>query len=419
VVPFSRLRRFDVVDDAGERTRLVDCAVDLLDGDDPPVTRIYVRGANRSVRALPGSAVTGLDTRARALRVASLDAARDLGEDEFGDPTLVLVGRDVLDALVLDLENRRATRANDLALEEQSGKLVLRAADVSMRALVRRLTLGRLGGRPTVKNLYDWKYVEFLRGDADAVRNGAGYHLRITRLPPGEIAGLATAIPYRHAAELLKLLPDPLAASTLAVLAPDRQLQLLEELDVEEASRLLARVGPDVAADLVGRLLPEHARDALEHLPPDRRECVVELLRYPEDTVGGIMTNDIVSARADWTVKETRARLRKRLQEPDFIFFVYVIADEETRRLRGVLRLRDLIVADDDAVLEELMNPYVVALDPLEAAAVAAYRLVDSHLVALPVVGADMRLLGAVTVDAAISAVAPSAWRAQAPRIFS
>jgi magnesium transporter len=416
LVPFSTLRRFEVVDESGQGARFVDCAVDLLDGDYPPVTRVLVRGSDGSVRAVPGSAVRGVDVGARALHVEDLGAAVDVDLD---DPTLVLLGRDILDALVLDLENRRATRANDLMLEEHGSELRLRAADVSFRAIARRMTLGRAGRTRSDKGLYDWKYVEFLRGDAQAVRNGAGYHLRITRLPPGEIAGLAAAVPYRHAAELLKLLPDPLAAKTLELLSADRQLQVFEELERDEACALLARVAPDIAADLVGRLLPSAAREALERLPSVQRDRVVELLRYPENTVGGIMTNDVVAAVADWTIEEARERLRSPLSGPQFIFFVYVISDEETRRLLGVLTLRDLLIADPGEKLADVMNPYVITCGPLDSAATASYRLVDAHLTAIPVVGPEMRLLGAVTIDAAIANVAPVVWRSQAPRIFS
>ncbi len=96
----------------------------------------------------------------------------------------VLLGDDVLDALVLDLQNRRATRANDLWLEQEKTQLVLRAADTSFSALLRRLTGGRYG-HVAKSALYDWKYVEFLRGDPEAVRNGEGYQLASGSLAAG------------------------------------------------------------------------------------------------------------------------------------------------------------------------------------------------------------------------------------------
>jgi hypothetical protein len=108
------------------------------------------------------------------------------------------------------------------------------ALDQSTRAVLRRLSKGVIGARPG-DTLYDWKYVEFLRGHPESVRRGASYYRRIERLPPGEIARLSDAVPYLHAAELLTLLPDPIAADLFEVMSPERQLQVFEELDEDKS----------------------------------------------------------------------------------------------------------------------------------------------------------------------------------------
>jgi magnesium transporter len=111
--------------------------------------------------------------------------------------------------------------------------------------------------------------------------------------------------------------------------------------------------------------------------------------------------------------------LRERVRTPDFIYFVYVVDDDQHRKLQGVLSLRDLLVADESDRVEALMNRHLVALAPLDSPREAAYRLLRSQLAALPVVGGEGELLGAVTVDVAVAQVAPANWRSQAPRIFS
>ncbi|MDQ5845421.1 MAG: CBS domain-containing protein, partial [Acidobacteriota bacterium] len=336
-----------------------------------------------------------------------------------GEPAKeVLLGDDILDALILDLQNRRATRANDLWLEEVDNQLALRAADTSLAAILRRIT-GGFYKQVAKGALYDWKYVEFLRGDPDAVRNGEGYHLRVARLPPGEIARLTDMLPYLHASELITLLPDEKAVDTLEALSPERQLQVFEELKEEQAIALLSRMAPDIAADLVGRLPTKIMRRYLNQLPEIQAERLIELLRYPEDTVGGIMTNDVVSVPASLTVAKAREALRGSLRKPDFVFLIYIVDNEKSRRLRGLISLRSLITAGEEQLLEEIMDPYVTTLDPLSSATEAAYKVIDSHVAALPVVGDEGRLLGLVTVDAAIAQVAPPGWLTQAPRIFS
>ncbi len=416
MIMLSGLRRFTLVDAKGRSAPLLDVAVALLDGDYPPVTRLLFQSPDKQPKFLPWSAVESMDTGARQIKVTDFDEVDAVTTGSLRKE--LLLGRDVLDALIIDLQNRRATRANDLWLEDVDGRLMLRAADTSARAILRRISRG-LYGQVRESALYDWKYIEFLRGDPCAVKSGAGYNLRITRLPPGEIARLTDPLPYLHAAELLTLLPDPKAVSTLEAMAAERQLQVFEELEEDQALRLLALMSPDAAADLVGRLHPSTARRYLETIPKKQSGNIIELLRYPEDTVGGIMTNNVVSIPANLTVKEAREALRERLKEPGFVFLVYVVDDEEERTLRGLISLRNLLTADDDKKLEDVMDPYVTTLNPLDEADKAAYQVINSDLAAMPVVGNKGQLIGVVTVDAAVGQAAPSSWRTQAPRVFT
>ena len=93
--------------------------------------------------------------------------------------------------------------------------------------------------------------------------------------------------------------------------------------------------------------------------------------------------------------------------------------DRAPHKLRGVVSLRQFLTAKDDQTVEELMNPYLLTLSPFDSPTDAGYRLLNSQLAAMPVVGKDGELLGTVTIDAAVSQVAPRGWRAQAPKVFS
>ena len=410
----SKLRYFRLLDDGGRRHALADIAVALLKSDYPAVTQFLYRNSEGERMMLPWHAVKGIDWRHAQINVSSFDSAQSVTEDALRRE--VLLGRDVIDALVLDLHNRRVTRANDLWLEEENGKLLLKAADTSSLAILRRLSRGLFGSGPS-RAPYDWKYIEFLRGDPHAV--SAGYHMRIKRLPPGEIAGLCSSLPYLHAAELLTLLPDAVAADTLAVMMLDRQVQVFGELEDDQAVRLLARMRANDAVNLLRRLTVESTESFLKRLPKARSEKLVDLLRYPEATVGGIMSNDMVTLALGQTIREALLRLRERLKQTDFTHFLYVVESEASRLLRGTTSLQDLVVADDERQLHEIMNIYVTTLDPLEPADSGAYRVLNSHLAAMPVIGREKQLLGIVTVDAAVMQVAPQSWTVQAPKIFS
>src|SRR5947207_12671802 len=113
----------------------------------------------------------------------------------------------------------------------------------------------------------------------------------------------------------------------------------------------------NTAADLLGRLGDVETRYYLERLPKEHAERIVELLRYPGDTVGGIMTNEVVSVPACFTVKEARLVLPDRLKVPDFVHLIYLVDDDQTRTLRGAASLRDIVMADENKRMEEIMNP--------------------------------------------------------------
>ncbi len=130
------------------------------------------------------------------------------------------------------------------------------------------------------------------------------------------------------------------------------------------------------------------------------------------------MTNDVVYFEADLTVAEARAKFRERFSETDFVYLIYIVSDEENRTLRGRISVRDLLTADDDQKLETIMDPYIITLSSTDPAIEAAYRVLGSQMAAMPVVGLNNKLLGAVTIDAAIMEVTPTA-KSENLRIFS
>ena len=387
----------------------------IFDHDYPQVTHLLFRHSTDQLEALPWDAVESIDWQTREIKVKNVEAS-ELVPLEWRKKRVVL--GDIQDAQILDLEHKRAARANDLLLREDDGKLVLAKVDTGLNAILRRISFG-LYNRVSKVTLHDWKKVEFLQGNPQAVSSRPSYDRQIMQLPAGEISRLASQLPYIHAAELLMLLPDPIAINTLEAMTKRRQLQVFEELNENRAVSLLKIMAPDLAADLLGRVKTETMLHYLKLLPKLQSERIIELLQYPEDTVGGIMTNDIIIASMKLTVAEARARLRERLKEPDFVYLIFIVDDEKKREQRGVVPLRDLLTCDDDKTLEEIMDKRVPQLKVTDSADRAAYQVIESQLAALPVVAPNGRLLGAVTVDAAVLQVAPQSWGSQAPRIFS
>ena len=330
----------------------------------------------------------------------------------------MLLKRDLMDALVVDVEHRHTTRANDLWLRESDGQLSLVGADVSAWAVLRRVGRGLLG-RGAERSLLDWKDLEFLRGHPDLALENRDYHHRITQLQPAEIAHLLDQLPYLHAAELLSIIPDPLAADTLEAMTVGRQAQVVDELEDDQVARLLELMAPDIAADLLGGIDPVRVENLLKPLGEAQRNRIVDLLRFPPDTVGGIMTNQLPVLPATLTVAAARQVLQDQLAAPDFVYYIYVVDDLAGCHLKGVVTLREFVLATDDQLISQVMRGKISTLDPLEPAIEAARRVADQDLAAMPVVARDGRLLGAVTIDVALGQIAPAGWGQQVPRVFS
>jgi CBS domain-containing protein len=414
MVMLSELLRFRLTDRQEHRAHLTDVAVDLAAGDHPCVTQMLIRfGGPRTVVRLPWSDVASINWQRRRILVHDLQAASS-------EPLTraVLARRDILDALIVDVGQRHTLRANDLWLREQGGELWLAGADASPWAVLRRLGHGVLG-RGAERRLVDWKDLEFLRGDPEAARQGHDYHRQITRLLPSEIARLLEDLPYLHAAELLTLIDDPLAADTLETMSPERQTQVIQVLDEDQAGRLLTLMAPDAAADLLGYLNPARAERLLVRVAGPKRDLIIELLRYPDDTAGGIMTNELVRVYASQSVGDARRDLKDYISSPDFANYLYVVDSEDECHLEGVVSLRDFAVAENATLIGSLMRADVRTVDALEPAEKAARQVAEQQLAALPVLSRDGRLLGAVTSDMALAQIAPASWRDQAPRVFS
>ena len=413
MITLIELLRFTLTDSKGHSAPVKDLAIALLEDDYPPVTAVLFEDDGK-LKKLDWDAVVEFNTRSKKIVADDLSAAAVVPGDDHD----VLLRRDILDSLILDLLGRRTTRVCDVIMDDDDGVLRLKAADAGMAAMLRRVFRGHWTG-PNPNDAFDWKYVEFLRGDPEAVRNGAGYRLRINRLPAGEIARLTDYVPYLHAAELLKLLPNEKAADVLEATNIERQVQVIEELSDKEAVDLLCLMSPDMAADLIAHSDVKLMRRYLNMMPEKCRRLVVELLKFPEDSVGGAMINDIVLLASDLTCEDAKQTLQEHLDDVRFTSVIFVVDDAESKRLKGTINLKDLLSADDSKTLENVMDPYVQTLGPFDNANDAAYRMVSGQLPAMAVIDKNGSVIGAMTVEAAIARLLPATSGIQRLKVFS
>ncbi|MEW6081678.1 MAG: magnesium transporter [Bacillota bacterium] len=196
-------------------------------------------------------------------------------------------------------------------------------------------------------------------------------------------------------AYVLLLLPGEDAALVMQELEYDVQSRLLETLEPSQASRVLEEMSSDDLADLLAQVQPGRAQEIMELL--EDAEDVRELLTYKEDSAGGIMTTEFIALQEDMTAHETIETLRRLAPDAETVYYLYVI--NGGGRLTGVLSLRDLIVAQPQVLLKDIMETNVVSVDVTTDQEEVAKVVSKYDLLAVPVVGHDGVLEGIVTFD--------------------
>jgi magnesium transporter len=329
----------------------------------------------------------------------------------------VLLAKDILDKQIVDVAGRRVVRVNDVQLALYGRTLRLVAADVSTAGFLGRvLPRGLIEGRLTRK-LISWSQVEFFASEVPQVKLLIP-HDKIARLHPADIAELVQELAYPQASEVLASLEEPLAADTVEELEPSLSTAIISSLPPEDAADILEEMDPDDAADLLGELPVEQAEGLLKEMEADEAAHVQQLLTYPEDSAGGMMTTDFVTMPEYLTARQAIGRLRQQKELPDQIFYIYVVDHEVNGRLVGVLSLRDLVTAPPDNHLKDVMVRDVIKAHVNDPAEEVARTIAHYNLLELPVVDENDHLLGVVTVDDAIDLILPEEWQRRLPKLF-
>jgi CBS domain-containing protein len=414
---FSELVGRPVVDSANRSVgRLADMVVSS-DATYPIVTAVSITPRHRKAPVyVPWEEVVSLEQP-----VVLRHALDEITPYQPRDGELCL-GTQILDRQIVDVEGHKVVRANDLRLARTNGHYRLIGVDIGGQALMRRLGLQPLAkrlGMGTKENFIAWEDVDPL-----ASRDMQGIKLRVhheslAKLHPADIAEIVEELSINEGVALLETMDDETAAEALEEVAPEKQVSLLQEMESARAADILEEMDPDDAADVLGDMSEEKQQELLGAMQPAERGEVRELLGYPEDTAGGIMTTEYLAVPVSFTVAQTMEHVRAAAPEVDVINYIYVVADMQSEELLGVVSLRDLIVASPETPIRQLMNDDPVTLRVDDGQEHAARVIAKYNLVAAPVVDDRNRLQGIVTVDDAIDIILPTAWKKRLPRVFA
>jgi magnesium transporter len=328
---------------------------------------------------------------------------------------------DVLDQQILDMDGARVVRVNDIELVRVNGNVIVTNVDIGLLGILRRLGIEKLG-RWTAKRLQSdlslgtisWDFVEPLIHDK-SMRLKVPIS-KLTDLHPSDIAEIISDLSRAEHSDLLHKLDIKQLADTLEEVEPDFQANLIEHFPDETVADVLEEMAPDEATDLLAELPDDRRQDLLKLMQTEEADEVRKLLRYEENSAGGLMTTDYVTIQADMTAAQTIEHLRKVGEQAELVYYVYVTDSQE--HLLGMFSLSELILAQPETPVAKFMHKRVVSVELDTDQEEIAHTIAKYNLIAVPVVDAENHLQGIVTADDALDKILPTTWKKRLPHFF-
>ncbi|MGM9651882.1 MAG: magnesium transporter [Faecousia sp.] len=222
----------------------------------------------------------------------------------------------------------------------------------------------------------------------------------LVTMNPSDIAAIFDELEEDRLPLLFRLLPKELAADTFVEMEPEAQELLIRGFSDSELKEVIDEMFVDDAVDIVEEMPANVVRRILAQADPEMRQSINEILRYPENSAGTIMTTEYISLRPSMTVEDAITRIRRTGVDKETIYTCYVTVD---RRLVGVTTVKDLLLAKDDGTtIESIMEPNVISVTTHDDQEIVAQMFSKYNFMALPVVDNENRLVGIVTFDDAM-----------------
>jgi magnesium transporter len=385
--------------------KVTDFVVGKPDAVFPQVDGLVIK-TSQGLRFAPMETVADVDRNGTvALTMAPKEPAPPEQEE------LYLVA-DLLDKQIVDVDGRKVVRINDIEVANANGRLRVVAADVGFAGLLRRLGLrsfgkrwlSRIGNVP--RSMIAWDSVAPIREVNPSQVRLSVKENRLARMHPSELAEIISELSAREAAAVVGQLDDETAADAFEHLDADTRKSLIEDIGTERAADIIEEMDADDAADFLAELPEERQSELLAEMNAYTAGELRELVKYPEDTAGGMMTTDYVWIYPHRTTEATIRKIREIAPVSEFIYYLYVL--DKGDNVLGVLSLRTLLLALPTAFIERIMNTDLVTVAADTPAVDVASTIAKYDLLAVPVVDDAGKMLGIVTVDDAIDAIMPA-----------
>jgi len=215
-----------------------------------------------------------------------------------------------------------------------------------------------------------------------------------------DIATVLKELPQEKLPLLYRILPKELAAEVFVNMDSDDQEFLIRAFSDNELREVLDEMYVDDAVDVIEEMPATVVKRILQHTDPEMRKSINEILQYPEDSAGSLMTTEYVDLKKYMTVADAFTRIRRTGVDKETIYICYVT--DENRKLLGIVTVKDLLLSDQTDKIFEIMDTNIISTTTLEDKEVVAEKFRKYDLLALPVVDRENRLVGIITIDDAM-----------------
>jgi predicted transcriptional regulator len=321
----------------------------------------------------------------------------------------VFLNRDIMDKQIVDLEGARVVRVNDLKMGFFDNKMCVLGIDISFRGLMRRLGIQFFDVFNIFKvNLIDWRKAQIMGQELklDTISND------LKKLHPADLANIVEDLSLNQGGRIVENLDVESAAKVFEEIEPEMQKRLITHLGMDKASKIIRRMSDDEIVDLLKILNKEEAEDILEninHGVSRHAGKLQKLIKYDDDTAGGLMTTNYLCLDKNDTVEQAVEKVKKLSPSMRSLLYGYVV--DQKNDFLGSVSLRQLLVSDKQKKMKDIMkifrNAHVVRVDQDIDEVMRVITKYNLNTVA--VVDDDNKLSGVITVDDVMRCLVPDA----------
>jgi CBS domain-containing protein len=409
MIYFTELQNLPIYGVKGEYLgRLEDMCVDPSQNP-TRVASYLVRTPKKSLQCITHEQLQSLSVRAGQTTVRR-EELRCYAPDEG----MIHMKKDVLDQQIIDVNNRKVVRVNDVDFDIQptDGHTELRivAVNIGLAAALRRLLQGtmakhniRLVTNLLPTTIINWEFVNLIESDpARRLKLRISYD-RLAELHPADIADILEDLSRNEQKAVIESLDDETAAHALSEIPTKMQADLLESIPTGKAADIVEEMAPDEAADVLQEMPAETSAEVLADMGKEEAEEVRELLGFEEHTAGALMTTEYVFVGENATVEGVMAALRNFEGPLETVHMVFVVDNQA--KLTGAIPLARILLADSSTPLKVLSADSVISVPSHTDQKEVVDLFHKYNLVTLPVVDDGGHLLGVVTSDDVIELI--------------